>query len=127
MTSTFGVRRGRRHDGIDISAKRGTPVQAAANGKVIFSSRLRGYGNLILVKHKDDFFTAYAHNARNLKKKGQTVKKGDVIARVGSTGRASGPHLHFEVRKGNVARNPTFFLPKQGTVVAKKEGGTGGP
>jgi len=119
VTSGFGMRGGRRHDGIDISAPRGTAVMAAANGKVVFSSRLRGYGNLILVRHQDNFFTAYAHNARNLKKKGDVVKKGQVVARVGSTGRTSGPHLHFEVRKGSQARNPVFFLPKN-KMVAKK-------
>lgn len=127
VTSRYGIRGRRRHDGIDISVKRGTPVKAAASGKVIFSSRLRGYGNLILVKHKDGFFTAYGHNARNLKKKGEKVKRGEVIARVGTTGRTSGPHLHFEVRKENEARNPLFFLPKEGSVVAQRGVPTGGP
>jgi murein DD-endopeptidase MepM/ murein hydrolase activator NlpD len=120
VTSGYGVRRGRRHDGIDISASSGTPIHAVDGGKVVFSSRLRGYGNLVLVKHKKDFFTVYAHNSRNIVKKGTIVKKGQVIARVGSSGRASGPHLHFEVRKGSRARNPLFFLPKQATSVAKK-------
>jgi len=128
LTSSFGFRKGRRHDGIDISAPRGTPIHAAGSGEVAFSSRLRGYGNLILVKHSDNLFTVYAHNSRNLKKKGEKVKKGDVIARVGTTGRASGPHLHFEVRKGSKSRNPLLFLPKKGARIAKKgKGGTGGP
>lgn len=120
VTSNYGFRRGRRHDGIDISARRGTPIHVAGMGEVVYSSRLRGYGNLILVKHKKGFFTVYAHNSRNLVKKGQKVKRGQVIARVGSSGQASGPHLHFEVRKGSKARNPLFFLPKEKTQFAKK-------
>lgn len=119
VSSGFGVRSGRRHDGIDISVPRGTAVKAADAGTVVFSSRLRGYGNLILIRHQDEFFTAYAHNARNLKKKGDKVKRGEVISRVGSTGRTSGPHLHFEVRRGSEARNPLFFLPKEKLVANK--------
>jgi murein DD-endopeptidase MepM/ murein hydrolase activator NlpD len=114
VTSKYGIRNGRRHDGIDIRAERGSPIKAADGGEVVFSNKLRGYGNLILVKHRDGFFTAYAHNSRNLKKKGTQVQRGEVIGRVGSTGRATAPHLHFEVRKGSNARNPLFFLPKRG-------------
>lgn len=112
LTSRFGMRNGSRHDGIDIAAPPGREIRAAADGRVVYSQRLRGYGNLILVKHPDNFFTAYAHNSKNLVKKGRRVKKGQVIAKVGSTGHATGPHLHFEVRKGRAARNPLFFLPK---------------
>ena len=114
LSSGFGYRHGRRHDGIDVGAKKGTPIYAAASGKVVFSGRLRGYGNLVLIKHKDSFFTAYAHNSKNLTQKGKSVKRGQVIAKVGNTGRSTGPHLHFEVRKGRKARNPLFFLPKRG-------------
>ncbi|MDO8462108.1 MAG: M23 family metallopeptidase [Deltaproteobacteria bacterium] len=112
LTSRFGMRNGSRHDGIDIAARPGTDIRASADGRVVYSQRLRGYGNLILLKHSDDFFTAYAHNSKNLVKKGRKVKKGQVIGKVGSTGHATGPHLHFEVRKGRAARNPLFFLPK---------------
>ncbi len=112
ISSLFGMRRGRRHDGLDIRSRPGTPVGAAADGEVVFSKRMRGYGNLILVKHKNDFFTVYAHNSVNLAKVGAKVKKGQIIAKVGRTGRASGPHLHFEVREGAKARNPLFFLPR---------------
>jgi len=111
IMSGFGIRNGRRHDGIDISADSGTPIHAAGIGKVVFSGEMRGYGKLILIKHEGSFFTAYAHNSSNLKKEGESVKKGDVIAKVGMTGRATGPHLHFEVREGHKARNPLFFLP----------------
>ncbi len=112
LSSAYGVRNGRRHDGIDIRAERGTPVHAAADGEVVYSRRLSGYGNLVLLKHPGNFFTVYAHNAVNLVKKGVGIKKGEVVARVGSTGRASGPHLHFEVREGSRPRNPLFFLPR---------------
>ncbi|MBI4126125.1 MAG: peptidoglycan DD-metalloendopeptidase family protein [Deltaproteobacteria bacterium] len=113
VLSGFGFRNGRRHDGIDIKAGRGTPIHAAGNGVVAFSGRMNGYGNVILVRHKDDFFTAYAHNSVNKVKEGQEVKAGQVIALVGTTGRTTGPHLHFEVRHGQTARNPLFFLPKR--------------
>lgn len=131
ISSLYGIRHGRRHDGIDIRAKAGTPVGVAEDGEVVFSKRMKGYGNLILVRHKEDFFTVYAHNSVNLVKVGSKVKKGQVIAKVGRTGRTTGPHLHFEVREGAKARNPLFFLPQ--TAFAKKardKGGTndaGGP
>ncbi len=114
VSSAFGYRDGRRHDGIDISAKNGTPIKASAAGKVVYAGSMRGYGNLILLRHKDNMFTAYSHNSANKVKKGQTVKQGQVIGKVGHTGRASGPHLHFEIRHGQTARNPLFFLPKRG-------------
>ena len=114
LSSAFGYRDGRRHDGIDISAKNGTPIEASAAGKVVYAGQMRGYGNLILLRHKDNMFTAYSHNSVNKVKKGQMVKQGQVIGKVGHTGRASGPHLHFEIRHGQTARNPLFFLPKRG-------------
>jgi murein DD-endopeptidase MepM/ murein hydrolase activator NlpD len=117
--SNFGIRRGRRHDGIDISAKRGTSIHAAADGKVVFDGRLRGYGNMLIVKHRDRFFTVYAHNSKNIAKKGQRIERGESIALVGTTGRASGPHVHFEVRHGQSARNPMFFLPASGPETVK--------
>jgi murein DD-endopeptidase MepM/ murein hydrolase activator NlpD len=109
--SGFGIRNGRRHDGIDISAASGTPIRASAGGQAVFSGRLSGYGNMVIVKHANNFFSIYAHNSRNSLKKGEKVKQGDVIAYVGSTGRASGPHCHFEIRHRQKARNPLFFLP----------------
>lgn len=130
ISSLFGMRRGRRHDGLDIRSRPGTPVGAAADGEVVFSKRMRGYGNLILVKHKNDFFTVYAHNSVNLAKVGAKVKKGQIIAKVGRTGRASGPHLHFEVREGAKARNPLFFLPRTDFAQKAHErnaAATGGP
>jgi lipoprotein NlpD len=113
VTSLFGIRNGRRHDGIDISAKQGAPIKAADQGKCVFSDAMHGYGNLILIRHGGNFFTAYAHNSKNKVKKGQDVKKGQVIGLVGRTGRATGSHLHFEIRHGQRARNPLFFLPER--------------
>lgn len=120
--SPFGVRHGRRHDGIDIQAPIGTPVMAAGNGKVVFAGSMRGYGNLILVRHKKNFFTAYAHNKLNKVQAGQKVKQGQIISLSGRTGRATGPHVHFEVREGIKPRNPLFFLPvlKESSVVGRR-------
>lgn len=114
VLSQFGIRDGKRHDGMDIKALSGTPIMSAANGKVVFAGSLKGYGNMLIVRHADRFFTVYAHNSKNKAKKGQKVEKGQVIGYVGATGRATGPHLHFEVREGQKARNPSFFLAKTG-------------
>ena len=112
IISEYGMRDGTHHDGIDIKAPEGAPVKAAGSGKVVFSEEgMRGYGNIIILKHSDDFFTVYAHNKENLVKDGDDVTKGDVIAEVGDTGNASVCHLHFEVRQGKKVRNPIFFLP----------------
>lgn len=113
ITSGFGKRNGRNHDGIDISAPEGTPIRAVEDGRVVYSGNdLRGYGNLIIIKHEGNLFTIYAHNRENLVKKGDFVKKGDIIGKVGKTGRISGPHLHFEVRERKTAVNPLIYLPE---------------
>jgi len=111
LTSGFGPRGESFHDGIDISAPAGAPIRASQDGRVIFSDELRGYGNLIIVRHFDGFASVYAHNRRNLAREGQHVARGQVIAEVGSTGRVSGPHLHFEIRRNNVAADPLYYLP----------------
>jgi len=113
VTSPFGVRHGRQHDGIDIAAPRGSVVKAAAKGKVVYAGRLAGYGNLIIVKHLDNFFTAYAHLSKYEVSKGERVDQGKVIGLVGMTGKSTGPHCHFEIRQKTEARNPLFFLPKK--------------
>ena len=114
VTSRFGRRGSRMHDGIDIPAKEGTPVRAAASGEVVYSDqRLSGYGKLVIIRHGRNLFTAYAHNQRNLVKKGAKVKAGETIARVGRTGRASGSHLHFEVRQGSTPVDPLAYLPRR--------------
>lgn len=111
LTSRFGSRNGKGHDGIDIGAAPGTTIKAAAAGDVIFSDTHGSYGNLVLVRHAGNLVTVYAHNAKNLVNKGQRVKQGQAIATVGSTGHATGPHLHFEVRRGVAAENPLSLLP----------------
>ena len=102
---------GKRNDGVNIAAPVGTPVRAAADGEVVYrGSELEGYGNLLLIKHADGFVTAYAHNDVMLVRKGQTVRKGEVIAKVGQSGSAEQPQLHFEIRQNLKAVDPIAFL-----------------
>lgn len=110
ITSGFGWRWGRRHNGIDIGVPEGTPVKAADGGTVKFSGRMGNYGNLVIIDHGGGFETYYGHNSKNLVSKGEKVFKGQTIAMSGSTGRVTGPHLHFEVRKFGVPTNPTNYL-----------------
>lgn len=113
VSSHFGPRGRKHHDGIDIPAPRGTPIVAVDAGVVIYSNNgIRGYGNMIVLAHGDDVFTVYAHNKKNKVKKGQRVERGQVIALVGNTGRSTGPHLHFEIRVKNKVRNPAQYLSK---------------
>jgi murein DD-endopeptidase MepM/ murein hydrolase activator NlpD len=111
LYSRFGVRQGQRHDGIDISAPEGTPVLAAGGGVVVYTGRQSGYGAIVIVKHDGGLVTLYAHNSAVLVKEGERVEAGTPIARVGQSGRTTGPHLHFEVRDGTRPRNPLFYLP----------------
>ncbi len=112
LTSRFGKRGNNFHDGIDIAAKEGTSIRAIEKGVVLYKDRLRGYGNIIIIRHADRFASVYAHNRKNLVKKGQRVARGQVIGQVGRTGRVTGPHLHFEIRRRNIARNPLYYLPR---------------
>jgi lipoprotein NlpD len=112
VTSWFGVRKGRRHDGIDIAAKKGTPIRAAEKGKVIYSDdEIPGYGNLIIIEHAGGFHSVYAHNSRNRVDVDAFVRREQVVGEVGETGRAKGPHLHFEIRKDQRAVDPMKYLP----------------
>lgn len=111
VSSRFGVREGGQHDGIDILAPQGTPIWAADEGEVLYAGVQSGYGNLVLVRHGDGLITVYAHNSENRAQAGDKVKRGQVIALVGQTGRATAPHVHFEVRERRLPRNPLFFLP----------------
>ena len=107
VTSPFGNRNGDFHEGVDLHAPVGTPVYAAQSGRVLYSgSKINGYGKLVVLKHASGFSTIYAHNSKLFVKKGEFVTKGRKIAYSGKTGRAHGPHLHFEVRKGIEAMNP---------------------
>jgi murein DD-endopeptidase MepM/ murein hydrolase activator NlpD len=112
ISSKFGRRRGRHHDGIDIPAKAGTPVRAAEAGRVIHSGGgLGDYGKVVILKHAGHYSTVYAHNRRNRVRKGEFVEKGQVIAEVGKTGNATGTHLHFELRRDRRPENPVLYLP----------------
>ena len=116
ITSSFGRRNGTFHDGVDIRGEYGTEIRAAHSGIVLFSgTRLSGYGNLIAIKGDDGLLTMYGHNQKNYVKRGDRVTRGDCIGEVGSSGRADGPHLHFEVRLKNaegkyIAVDPLAFF-----------------
>ncbi len=107
----FGVKQGQRHDGIDIAAPEGTPVVAAAPGLVVYTGRQSGYGVIVILRHASSLVTVYAHNSAVLVKEGDRVEGGTPIARVGQSGRTTGPHLHFEVRDGTTPRDPLHYLP----------------
>ncbi len=111
----FGAQgKGYHNDGINISAPRGTEVRAAENGVIAYAgNELRGFGNLVLVKHAGGWTTAYAHTDQILVRRGQTVKRGQLIARVGSSGNVARPQLHFEIRKGARAVDPARLLGRE--------------
>jgi murein DD-endopeptidase MepM/ murein hydrolase activator NlpD len=109
----------RRHDGVDIVAPRGTSVQAAADGEVIFSGwGPGGYGRIVILQHQAEVVTIYAHNHDNLVRPGQRVQQGEPIATVGQSGRAPGNHLHFEIRHRAIPISPHKFLPSRPSNVA---------
>ena len=112
LTSPFGKRWGRDHEGIDMKATIGTPVLAAADGEVLYAGdKVRGYGNMVVLQHAGDLVTVYAHNSLLLVHVGDHITTGQEISRVGDTGHATGPHLHFEVRRRQEPQDPLQFLP----------------
>lgn len=111
LTSHFGRRRGQAHEGIDLSSRRGTPIRAAESGKVIHAGRLGAYGKVVILKHTGNYRSVYAHANRLLVRKGQLVERAQTIAEVGMTGRTTGPHLHFEIRRKDVPKDPMLYLP----------------
>lgn len=112
VSSGYGERWGRPHKGIDIAAPEGRPVLAAAAGEVVHADNSAGgYGNLVILKHSGGWMTVYGHNSRILVDEGETVRQGAAIAEVGSTGRSTGPHLHFEIRVDGEAVDPLIHLP----------------
>ena len=112
IISRFGSpRASRTHKGLDIKVPHGTPVRAAAAGRVVYSGRMRGYGKVVIVAHGDGYETVYAHNRANRAHKGDRVRRGQVIAESGASGNATTPHLHFEVRKDQRHRDPLGYLP----------------
>jgi len=111
VVSTFGTGDGRASKGIEIAVPLGTPVTAAAAGKVIYSGTIRGFGNLVILEHADNFFTVYGFNSKNLVAIDSFVGQGDRIALSGAPSGGKSPRLHFEIRKGKTAANPIFYLP----------------
>ena len=101
------------HKGMDFASKSGSKVQTVAGGVVTWSSKRYGYGNLVEINHGNGYVTRYGHNKENLVKVGETVKKGQIISLMGSTGRSTGPHVHFEVLKNGRQINPHKFVQKQ--------------
>jgi murein DD-endopeptidase MepM/ murein hydrolase activator NlpD len=110
VTSPFGMRWGRMHEGIDIGVGYGTPIHAAASGRVVYSGWMDGYGNLVAIDHGRGLSTAYGHQSRIVVSNGQTVSQGQVIGYVGCTGHCFGPHLHFEVRINGNPVDPMGYL-----------------
>jgi len=111
FSSGYGWRGVGSHEGIDLTAKPGTPVLAAEAGRVVESGWRGDYGRVVVVKHARHYSTLYAHNRAIRVQKGAFVEKGDVIAEVGATGNATGPHLHFEIRRERKPDDPLRYLP----------------
>ena len=112
ISSAGAMSNGQQNDGINIALPEGTSVHAAEDGVVAYAgSELKGYGNLVLVRHSNGFVTAYAHASEILVKRGDQVRRGQVIAKSGQTGNVSSPQLHFEIRKGSAPVDPTQYLP----------------
>jgi len=116
LTSNYGVRidpvdgSHKHHAGLDLAAPKGDPIHAAEDGVVVFSGIKGGYGNTVMVKHDNTYTSLYGHASELKVKEGQKVQKGDVIALVGSTGKSTGPHLHFEIRKEGKAVDPKKII-----------------
>ncbi|WP_454692457.1 M23 family metallopeptidase [Achromobacter aloeverae] len=135
LSSSYGWRRnpvtGRyaMHEGVDFPAPRGTPIMAAAGGVVVEAGPESGYGNLLEIDHGDGLSTRYAHASELLVKKGDVVQRGQIVARVGSTGRSTGAHLHFEVRLAGQPLDPKLFIGPPSTAppaLAATPSATGG-
>ena len=110
ISSRFGMRWGRMHEGIDIAAPTGTPIHAADAGRVVYAGWMTGYGKCIMIDHGNGYRTVYGHASKLYVREGTRVSKGQLIAAVGSTGRSTGPHLHFEIRKNGVPQNPLKYI-----------------
>ena len=112
VIASYGAKtNGKSNDGINVAVPEGTPVKAAEDGVVAYSgNELKGYGNLILVRHANGYVTAYAHASELMVKRGETIKRGQVIAKSGQSGEVGSPQLHFEIRKGSSPVDPLSFL-----------------
>ena len=113
ISSVLGFRFGKFHPGMDIPVVSGKPVLASMEGLVVFSDYSEGYGRVIILEHRNNFSTRYAHNYANLVKKGDFVKKGQIIALSGSTGNSTGNHVHLEIRCQDIPMDPLDFLPQK--------------
>jgi murein DD-endopeptidase MepM/ murein hydrolase activator NlpD len=112
ISGSGAMTNGQQNDGINLALPEGTPVHAAEDGVVAYAgSELKGYGNLVLIRHSNGFVTAYAHASEIMVKRGDQVRRGQVIAKSGQTGNVSSPQLHFEIRKGSTPVDPTQYLP----------------
>jgi murein DD-endopeptidase MepM/ murein hydrolase activator NlpD len=113
VSSEYGERWGKMHKGLDIAADVGEPVYAIADGEVIYAGDgMRGYGNVVILRHDRKMSSLYAHNSELKVKVGDQVKQGTVVSLLGNTGHSTGPHVHFEIREGDVAVSPRTVLPK---------------
>jgi murein DD-endopeptidase MepM/ murein hydrolase activator NlpD len=126
VSSSFGARadpftgRATYHEGVDIAAKLGSPVRSMADGVISFAGDKEGYGKMVEITHASGLTTRYGHLLETIAKVGDKVKRGDVIAHVGSSGRSTGPHIHFEVLKDGHQVNPTTYLRPSGFSIARK-------
>ncbi|MGA1868071.1 MAG: peptidoglycan DD-metalloendopeptidase family protein [bacterium] len=116
VTRKFNLKSLKKHHGIDIAAPEGTKIVAAQGGKVIFVGSQDGYGKMIVIRHGPHLASIYAHTKKNLVTMDQVVQQGDVVAEVGESGNARGPHLHFEIRKGKKPVDPYDYLPLKGNL-----------
>jgi murein DD-endopeptidase MepM/ murein hydrolase activator NlpD len=112
LTSPFGVRGHRHHNGVDLRSRHGDPIFAARDGTVRFSGTMRGYGSTVILDHGNGVTSLYAHASQLYVRAGEPVARGQVIAAVGATGNATGPHLHFEVAWAGVPFDPAWLLPR---------------
>lgn len=110
LTSDYGTRWGKMHNGIDIGAPSGTIIYSAASGTVTFSGWQDGYGNVIIINHGNNIETVYAHCSKSYVKKSQNIASGEKIGEVGSTGKSTGPHVHFEIRVDGKAKDPKAYV-----------------
>jgi len=112
ITSYYGPRWGRIHEGIDFAAPTGSPIRAVSSGRVVYSGWASGYGKVVIIEHQKGLRTLYAHNSSLLVRNGERVGRGEVISRSGNTGNSTGPHLHFEVQVNGRPENPLNYLNK---------------
>ncbi|MEC9490085.1 MAG: LysM peptidoglycan-binding domain-containing M23 family metallopeptidase [Halanaerobiales bacterium] len=110
ITSYYGPRWGRVHEGIDFAAPMGSPIRAVSSGRVVYSGWATGYGYVVIIEHQRGLRTLYAHNSKLLVREGESVGKGEVISRSGNTGNSTGPHLHFEVQVNGRPENPLDYI-----------------